>query len=130
MYEPTYRDPQNIIFIRDELESSGFDSAESGPIFVRAMQELSPGKLRQKELPSNVDRTGGKVFKIVNANEQTPKKNASDDVQIMKLDDESHRTETYQKIGNAEVLKIEDNPIAEEISEDIVEYQDMATSPR
>ena len=94
------------------------------------MQELSPGKLRQKELPSNVDRTGGKVFKIVNANEQTPKKNASDDVQIMKLDDESHRTETYQKIGNAEVLKIEDNPIAEEISEDIVEYQDMATSPR
>ena len=53
MYEPTYREPNNIIFIRDELESSGsgLDSTESGPIFVRAMEELNPGKLRQKTMP-------------------------------------------------------------------------------
>ena len=60
----------------------------------------------------------------------------------MKLDEENRITETYQKIGNAEVLKIEDNPLAEEITtmaplaeaesttaQNIV-FQDVATSPR
>lgn len=50
----------------------------------------------------------------------------------MKLDDENRITETYQKIGNAEVLKIEDNPVAEEVpvAQEIPILQDVATSPR
>ena len=49
----------------------------------------------------------------------------------MKLDEENRITETYQKIGNAEVLKIEDNPIAEEITTaQHIAFQDVATSPR
>ena len=66
MYEPTYREPNNIIFIRDELESSGLDSTESGPIFVRALEELNPGKLRQKTMPPGMENkeTDQKIFKV------------------------------------------------------------------
>ena len=66
MYEPTYREPNNIIFIRDELESSGLDSTESGPIFVRALEELNPGKLRQKTMPPGMEskETDQKIFKV------------------------------------------------------------------
>ena len=68
MYEPTYREPNNIIFIRDELESSGsgLDSTESGPIFVRAMEELNPGKLRQKTMPPGLEdnESEEKIFNV------------------------------------------------------------------
>ena len=67
VYEPTYREPNNLIFIRDELESSsGLDSTESGPIFVRAMEELNPGKLRQKTMPPGIDdnQQEEKIFKV------------------------------------------------------------------
>ena len=59
-------------------------------------------------------------------------KDAKDDVQIMKLDEENRITETYQKIGEAEVLKIEDNPVAEELNQNqsLPILQDVATSPR
>lgn len=132
VYEPTYRDTNNIIFIRDELESgSSLDSNNSNaPIFVRALEQHSPGKLRQKQfIPKNPDE---KIFKVVDETKRSsPARNADkDDIQIMKLDDDARITETYQKIGNAEVLAIEDNPIAEEITSNNIEYQDVATSPR
>lgn len=130
VYEPTYRDTNNIIFIRDELESgSSSDSNSNAPIFVRALEQHSPGKLRQKQfVPQNPDE---KIFKVIDETKRSsPSRNAKDDVQIMKLDDDARITETYQKIGNAEVLAIEDNPIAEEITSTNIEYQDVATSPR
>ena len=72
VYEPTYREPNNIIFIRDELESSGsgLDSTESGPIFVRAMEELNPGKLRQKTMPPGLENNESeeKIFNVSNNN--------------------------------------------------------------
>ena len=68
---------------------------------------------------------------MVDENNRNESKNAKDDVQIMKLDDENRITETYHKIGNAEVLRIEENPIVEEMpTAQNIEYQDMATSPR
>jgi hypothetical protein len=48
----------------------------------------------------------------------------------MRLDEERRVTETYEKIGNAEILKLEDNPVAEEITTAQIVYQDVATSPR
>ena len=71
-------------------------------------------------------------YQVVDETRRTPSKDAKDDVQIMKLDDENRITETYQKIGNAEVLKIEDNPVAEEVpvAQEIPILQDVATSPR
>ena len=39
VYEPTYRDTNNIIFIRDELESGG-SAASDDPIFVRILVNL------------------------------------------------------------------------------------------
>ena len=74
-----------------------------------------------------------KVFEIVNENERVQSKDAKDDVQIMKLDDEARITETYYNYGNAEVLKIEDNPVAEAIASAQVPptvLQDAATSPK
>ena len=88
------------------------------------MEELDPSKL-----------DGNQVIKAFQPSKHPPEDDrkpnaAKDDVQIMKLDDENRITETYQKIGNAEVLKIEENPIAEEIpTAQNIEYQDMATSP-
>lgn len=66
---------------------------------------------------------------MVDETKRTPSKDVKDNVQIMTLDDENRITETYQKIGNAEVLKIEDNPVAEELTPN-VEYQDATTSPK
>ena len=78
MYEPTYREPNNIIFIRDELESSGsgLDSTESGPIFVRAMEELNPGKLRQKTMPPGLENNESeeKIFNVSNTDKSWFKK--------------------------------------------------------
>ena len=48
----------------------------------------------------------------------------------MRLDEERRVTETYEKIGNAEILKLEDNPVAEAITTAQIVYQDVATSPR
>ena len=77
MYEPTYREPNNIIFIRDELESSGsgLDSTESGPIFVRAMEELNPGKLRQKTMPPGLEnnKSEEKIFNVSNNTVRPPR---------------------------------------------------------
>ena len=133
VYEPTYRDPNNIIFIRDELESG---NGENGQIFVRALEELEPGKLRQKSVPfqtENEPKNQQKVFEIVDEKTRLQSKNAKDDVQIMKLDDEARITETYYNYGNAEVLKIEDNPVAEAIAtaqNPPTIVQDAATSPK
>ena len=115
VYEPTYRDPNNIIFIRDELESGNDNSA--GQIFVRALEEHEPGKLRQKDVPFPDHPLNQKVFEIVNEKERRVQSiDAKDDIQIMKLDDETRIAETYYNYGNAEVLKIEDNPVAEAIA--------------
>ena len=129
VYEPTYRDPNNIIFIRDEMESGNAENQ----IFVRALEEHEPGKLRQKDVPFPDQPMEQKVFEIVNENERVQSKDAKDDVQIMKLDDEARITETYYNYGNAEVLKIEDNPVAEAIASAQVPptvLQDAATSPK
>lgn len=109
VYEPTLRDTQNIIFIRDETASSS-----SGPIFVRALEELNPGQLQQSQ-----------AFHVVHQNERRPRKNSNDDLQIMKLDDECRITETYERIDGADVLRLEDNPVADEE----ISLADQATSP-
>ena len=153
VYEPTYRDTNNIIFIRDELESgaSSLDSSQSGPILVRAMEELNPGQLRQSDITKDAtSQNESKIFtvrivllimltfnqsfliQVVDETLRGQSKDAKDDVQIMKLDEENRITETYQKIGEAEVLKIEDNPVAEELNQNqsLPILQDVATSPR
>ena len=72
------------------------------------------------------------IFKkqIVDETKRSPSRDAKDDVQIMRLDEERRVTETYEKIGNAEILKLEDNPVAEAITTAQIVYQDVATSPR
>ena len=131
VYEPTYRDPNNIIFIRDELESGNDNSA--GQIFVRALEEHEPGKVRQKDVPFPDQPLNQKVFEIVNEKERRVQSiDAKDDIQIMKLDDETRMAETYYNYGNAEVLKIEDNPVAEAIASaqpPPTVLQDANTSP-
>lgn len=62
VYEPTYRDKSNLIFIRDELES-GSSTDSNGPIFVRALEEHSPGKLRQKTMPP-LAKDDPKIFSV------------------------------------------------------------------
>lgn len=112
MYEPTLRDTQKIIFIRDETASSS-----GGPIFVRAMEELNPGQLQPTQ-----------AFHLVNQNERKHRRNLNDDddLQIMKLDDECRITETYERINGADVLRLEDNPVADE---EEISLADQATSP-
>ena len=43
----------------------------------------------------------------------------------MKLDDECRITETYERIDGADVLRLEDNPVADEE----ISLADQATSP-
>ena len=49
VYEPTMRDTNNIIFIRDELETSSEASRDGGPIFVRALEKLDAGDLMRRD---------------------------------------------------------------------------------
>ena len=126
MYEPTYRDTKDIIFIRDEVDSAASSSSDGGPIFVRALEELDPRQLKNME-----NKKDGPIFEVINEKQQ--KNKVKDDIQIMRLDDETGIAETYQKIGDADVLKIESNPLTKDNSEKSPERKitlDVGTSPR
>ena len=59
------------------------------------------------------------------------KKTNENDIQIMKLDDETGIAETYQKIDGADILKLESNPLNKDNSEKIDPKStlNVATSP-
>ena len=70
---------------------------------------------------------------VVNENHPQQNFNVENDIQIMKLDDETGISETYQNINGADVLKIETTPTnknLENLSVDIKPTLDVATSPR
>ena len=70
---------------------------------------------------------------VVNENDPQQNFNVENDIQIMKLDDETGISETYQNINGADVLKLETTPTnknLENLSVDIKPTLDVATSPR
>ena len=69
---------------------------------------------------------------MVNENDPQQNINVENDIQILKLDDETGISETYQKIDGADVLKIETTPKnnPDNLSVDIKPSLDVATSPR
>ena len=77
--------------------------------------------------------TGIFFNQVVNENDPQQNFNVENDIQIMKLDDETGISETYQNINGADVLKIETTPTnknLENLSVDIKPTLDVATSPR
>ena len=50
----------------------------------------------------------GRIFKVLEQSQRRPSRQGGDDVQVWSLNDETRRGETYKKIGEAEVLNLED----------------------
>ena len=113
-------------------------ASPDGPIFVRAMETLDPSGLLKDQVQiqqSNADDSSRQVFKVVDESDRRTSRDGEDDIQIMRLDDETRNAETYERINGADVLKLEQytnqdpeqNP--DQIQDDKV-VQDAATSPR
>lgn len=49
------------------------------------------------------------VWQVLDPEERVPSRQGGSDVQILRLDDETRRSETYRRIGGSEILSLEDN---------------------
>eukprot|EP00095_Tigriopus_kingsejongensis_P012458 maker-scaffold696_size110080-snap-gene-0.13 protein:Tk12458 transcript:maker-scaffold696_size110080-snap-gene-0.13-mRNA-1 annotation:"cad86_drome ame: full" len=121
---------------RSSRRSHNVPKGRNGPYVVNGMEELDAQALRDKDFDPDAsyiletedidERTGqrtrrriyhsrktpndkGKIFKMVDEDERNHSRQGHDDVQVLRLDDDSRREETYRRVGGSEILSL-DNP--------------------
>ena len=89
-------------------------TANAPPYLVRALEELDARALAEREgrdksnlgrLPAPTER--GKIFKVIETEERHPSRQGGEDVQILRLDEDTGREETYRRLGDSEILSLD-----------------------